>query len=373
MPNELWSRVQHVDNKLCRAHVFGCPAYVLDVLLQDGKKISKWNPQARLGLFLGFSDLHSPLMPLVLNVDTGHIFPQFHVIFDDKFKTVTSLAIGEPLDKQWADIFWLGHECFLDVDYDVNDQPILSSLPDIIKLYSKAKEDQPNFEPGHLIDFDGIMANDESVPPPNHKLLQDGQAVTPLQSQATSQADPPPTFPVPRGVFDAPSVPVMPVPGGVGNASTIDRIVIGLPVQDLLAAAQPRQNVGTYKDGPAIICPLPINGESYDLTFSATIVSTDAHPVPAVLNQGRFTYYHPHQKLQQCFLVECYLLQEPLFADPTCLDAVSHNLTLDSWASGGLYFNDISDPQLLAACSTSPKNNENNPSFDTAMCGPFQA
>jgi hypothetical protein len=42
---------------------------------------------------------------------------------------------------------------------------------------------------------------------------------------------------------------------------------------------------------------------------------------------------------------ECYLLQEPWFADqPTCLDAVSHNLALDSWASGGLYFNDISDP-----------------------------
>jgi hypothetical protein len=118
---------------------------------------------------------------------------------------------------------------------------------------------------------------------------------------------------------------------------------------------------------------LTINGESYDLTFSATIVNKYAHPVPAVLNQGRFTDYHPHQKLQQCFLAECYLLQEPWFADPTCLDAVSHNLTLDSWASGGLYFNDISYPQLLAACSTSSKYYADNPSFDTAMHGPFQA
>jgi hypothetical protein len=62
-PNKLWSRVQHVDNKLCCAHVFGCPVYVLDALLQDGKKIPKWNPLACLGLFLGFSDLHSSLMP----------------------------------------------------------------------------------------------------------------------------------------------------------------------------------------------------------------------------------------------------------------------------------------------------------------------
>jgi hypothetical protein len=72
--------------------------YVLDVLLQDGKKIPKWNPWACLGLFLGFSDLYSSLVPLALNVNAGHISPQFHVIFDNKFKTVTSLAIGEPLD-----------------------------------------------------------------------------------------------------------------------------------------------------------------------------------------------------------------------------------------------------------------------------------
>ncbi len=98
-PNKLWSRVRHVDNKLCCAHVFGCPVYVLDALLQDGTKIPKWNPWACLGFFLEFSDLHSSLVPLVLNVDMGHISPQFHVIFDNKFETVTSLAIIEPLDK----------------------------------------------------------------------------------------------------------------------------------------------------------------------------------------------------------------------------------------------------------------------------------
>jgi hypothetical protein len=117
-----------------------------------------------------------------------HISPQFHVIFDNKFETVTSLAIGEPLDKQWVDIFWLGSECFLDVDYDFNDQPILPSLLDITKAYLKAKAKQQNFELGHLIDFDGFTVKDALVPPPHHELLQDGQAATPLQSQATSQA-----------------------------------------------------------------------------------------------------------------------------------------------------------------------------------------
>ncbi len=65
----------------------------------------------------------------------------------------------------------------------------------------------------------------------------------------------------------------MPVPGGVANASTVDGILIGLPVQDLPPAGRTQQNFGTYKDGPAINHHFPIDGESYDLTLSATIVS----------------------------------------------------------------------------------------------------
>ncbi len=42
--------------------------------------------------------------------------------------------------------------------------------------------DQPIFAPGHSIDFDGILANLALVLPPPHEILQDGQAVTPLQT-----------------------------------------------------------------------------------------------------------------------------------------------------------------------------------------------
>jgi hypothetical protein len=90
-----------------RAHVFGCPVYVLDAALQDGYKIPKWSPRARLGLFLGFSDLHSSQVPLILNVQTGEISPQYHVIFDNKFETVNSLSPTKSLEKQWAQIFCL--------------------------------------------------------------------------------------------------------------------------------------------------------------------------------------------------------------------------------------------------------------------------
>jgi hypothetical protein len=74
-PDELWSSVRNNDDVLKGAHVFGCPVYVLDAALQDGKKIPKWAPWARLGLFLGFSNLHSSQVTLVLNVETKKISP----------------------------------------------------------------------------------------------------------------------------------------------------------------------------------------------------------------------------------------------------------------------------------------------------------
>jgi hypothetical protein len=55
--DELWSGVSRNDSILQHAQVFGCPVYVIDAALQYGKKIPKWNPWARLGLFLRFSDL----------------------------------------------------------------------------------------------------------------------------------------------------------------------------------------------------------------------------------------------------------------------------------------------------------------------------
>jgi hypothetical protein len=92
-PNEIWSSVHPPCTKLSCLNVFGCPVCILDVYLQDGKKIPKWSPCAHLGLFLGFSDLHFSQIPLVHNVATGHISPQFHIIFDDKFENVNSLPI----------------------------------------------------------------------------------------------------------------------------------------------------------------------------------------------------------------------------------------------------------------------------------------
>ncbi|KAL7524937.1 hypothetical protein ACHAXR_002552, partial [Thalassiosira sp. AJA248-18] len=97
-PDEMWTQSRTTHDNLRRAHVWGCPVYVLEPELQDGKKIPKWQPRARLGMFVGFSQVHSSLVPLVLNVKTGKISPQYHVVFDDKFATVNSLPTEDSIE-----------------------------------------------------------------------------------------------------------------------------------------------------------------------------------------------------------------------------------------------------------------------------------
>ena len=68
-----------------------------------------------------------------MNVDTGKISPQFHVIFDDKFETVVSIMSDISLDEQCKSIFCLGRECYKDVDYDENGIAILPPLTSLFR------------------------------------------------------------------------------------------------------------------------------------------------------------------------------------------------------------------------------------------------
>ena len=54
-PLEMLTREKATHKDLLRSHVWGCPTFVLDPRLQDGKKIPKWNRRSRVGQFLGFS------------------------------------------------------------------------------------------------------------------------------------------------------------------------------------------------------------------------------------------------------------------------------------------------------------------------------
>ena len=115
-PDEIFSKSKYGCSILRRARVFGCPTYVLDARLQDGKKIPKWHPRARTGMFLGFSGEHSSLVGLVLNIKTGHISPQFHVVYDERFETVASDKKVD-LTETWIDLWQNSREFYLE-DWD---------------------------------------------------------------------------------------------------------------------------------------------------------------------------------------------------------------------------------------------------------------
>ena len=55
-PNEIISQSLEPNfNTIKHTHVWGCPTYVLEPKLQDGRKLPKWSPRAKRGQFLGFS------------------------------------------------------------------------------------------------------------------------------------------------------------------------------------------------------------------------------------------------------------------------------------------------------------------------------
>ena len=61
-----------------------------------GVKISKWDPRSQRGVNMGFRKMHSTQVGLVINLLTGSISQQYHVLFDDMFYTVMSITAADP-------------------------------------------------------------------------------------------------------------------------------------------------------------------------------------------------------------------------------------------------------------------------------------
>jgi hypothetical protein len=85
-------------------HVWGCPVYVLDPKIQQGQKLPRWAPRSKKGMFLGLSQQHASEVPLVLNLGTGSITTQFHVVCDDLFTTVPSIERENEAPEHWAEL-----------------------------------------------------------------------------------------------------------------------------------------------------------------------------------------------------------------------------------------------------------------------------
>ncbi|KAL7525280.1 hypothetical protein ACHAWF_001290, partial [Thalassiosira exigua] len=126
----------------------------------------------------------------------------------------------------------------------------------------------------------------------------------------------------------------------------------------------PRRNVGTYRDGPAIARRLPTEGEEHELAFHS------ADDVPSlVAKRGRTQRgFYPRSRL-----TKASLLAAPLFLDTwedvTPSHPVAKLIQYDPWEPNLV---ESFDPGILSAKAASSKYAEDSPNFKQATRGPFQ-
>ena len=82
-----------MSEALSNCHVWGCPTYVLEPKLHKTEvKTHKWDTIIQRGVDMGFINMHSIQVGLVINLLTGSISPQYHVLFYDTFSTLVSIT-----------------------------------------------------------------------------------------------------------------------------------------------------------------------------------------------------------------------------------------------------------------------------------------
>jgi hypothetical protein len=71
-----------------------------------------------MGVYLGHSPFHAGSVTLVFNPKTARVSPQYHVIFDDDFTTVTFMEGGEA-PPNWEELSCLSAESAKDKSVDL--------------------------------------------------------------------------------------------------------------------------------------------------------------------------------------------------------------------------------------------------------------
>jgi hypothetical protein len=57
----------------------------------------------RMGIYVGRLPSHASNVGLIMNLRTGHVLPQFHVVYDDDFITVPYLHTAT-VPPRWAEL-----------------------------------------------------------------------------------------------------------------------------------------------------------------------------------------------------------------------------------------------------------------------------
>ena len=159
-PLERFSGISE-DHLPTEFHTFGCPVFILNAANQSGNiGTPKWEPRSHTGIYLGHSPCHAGSVALVLNLRTGLVSPQSHLIFDDEFSTVKYLSSTDP-PPNWLHL--IKHNC----EKATSDQEELSQrwlYPHLDKTDDTSRrsdpgESQPSLPPASATNINPVSSH----------------------------------------------------------------------------------------------------------------------------------------------------------------------------------------------------------------------
>ena len=154
-PYELFTSIKQPSHEgLTRTRVWGCPVYVLDPKLQDGKKLPKWKKRSRLGMYVGNSPQHHNAVGLILNLQTGYVSPQYHVVYDEHFSSVLGLGVEEVFaPEEWDKLLTLDSIENNSEPTDIHDDIVpFQEFYDEFNPHDDSDDDEDEHEPAPLTD-----------------------------------------------------------------------------------------------------------------------------------------------------------------------------------------------------------------------------
>jgi len=174
----VWNRVPKKDTGLAPIEIFycgkqdhmvlanlwpwGCPVYVLEPKIYEGKKLPKWDPKAKRGQFLGMSKRHASTIGLICNLRTEAVSPQYHVVYDEHFTTVPTMVDLDELEvpPNWLELLTYSRDFVLQ-----DENPAL--IPDLDCEWLNPEEiwERDAWEHGRLVHLNRLPAQPpEGVP-----------------------------------------------------------------------------------------------------------------------------------------------------------------------------------------------------------------
>ena len=192
-PLDLFSRTRLPQRRLHDLHVWGCPVYLLDKTIADGKKLPRWKPRSERVQFVGISDKHLSSIPMVLNPRTRHITTPYHVVFDDWFSTVGTSESELPdfTSPLWSSLFG-EHTFHYDDDGPSSDPASYGEDLDLERLFHRQDEIQRAVQPDSTPESHISGDTPDRSPPSREPISREPSSREPRSREPTSRETAPP-------------------------------------------------------------------------------------------------------------------------------------------------------------------------------------